>query len=172
MRPNKKITISVSLILLINGIAALGWFYLYLSISRHVREINEIRGKLAVTERDYSNGRSLKMFLDNFQDERRKIDEIFLNKETLIKFIEKLEEMSEKTGASLKFSSIRVDGESGAKKGLRLQFRLTGKFSEIYRYLSLLENLPHQIVFEKSYIQSGKEGWVADLEIILLTYIL
>ncbi len=88
---NKKIIISMSLVFLANAIAASGWFYLFSSVSEQRREVDGIRRELAAVERDFRGSRSLELLLDDIQDEKKKMDEAFLNKGNLIRFIEQLE---------------------------------------------------------------------------------
>jgi len=166
---DKKTIILVFLSIAMNVIIIAGWFYLTSFISDGKNKVEVARRNLATVESSVKDNKSLKVLMENIQEKRAEIGEIFLGKESIIKFIEQLEEISDKTGASMKLNSVVID--KNGKNSPVFKFELSGSFREIFHYIKLLENVPYQIVFQRAYVQSDDEGWSGNFDIILASYI-
>jgi sRNA-binding regulator protein Hfq len=155
---NKKIIITVVLIALLNGIVLTGWIYFLSVIKNQADMITEIRSQIAVNEKKAESDRSLKNLMTEIAVEKQKIDSVFLDKQSIIKLIEELESIANKTGTSIDIGSVN-------------SFSLKGNFSQLFHYLVLLENIPYTININKmSLQQQGKDIWRANFEISLISF--
>ncbi len=166
---NKKTTILLAAVLVMNAAAMAGWFYLYSLVAERRDGVNEARREMALVEKRADESRSLKKLMDGIKQEREKINAVFLDEDSVINFIELLEKTSGKAGVSLSLNSISVGG-----KGPSFRFGLSGTFGEVYRYLGLVENMPQQIIFQKVDLRAKKNAsgapsgkWSAEVDIIL-----
>ncbi len=160
---NKKFITTVVLIALLNGIALAGWFYALSVVKGNFDAINEIRSRIAIDDKKIEESRSLKKIMVEATGEKQKIDSIFLDKQSIIKLIEELESVADKTGTSIDIGSINM-------------FFLKGKFSQIFHYLVLLENIPYSINIDKINFQKQEKSspageWQANFEISLNSFI-
>jgi len=160
---NKKFITTFVLIALLNGIALAGWFYVLSVVKDNFDTINEIRSKIAVDDKKIEESSSLKKIMTEATGEKQKIDSIFLDKQSIIKLIEELESIANKTGISIDIGSINM-------------FSLKGKFSQLFHYLVLLENISYaisidKIDFQKQEKSSPASEWQANFEISLNSFI-
>lgn len=161
---DKKFIITIALIVLLNGIVLAGWLYLFSYLEKQNDLIREERQRILMNEKKLENNRSLKDLMNKIADEKQKIDSVFLDKENIINFIESLESVSGKTGASIKIGNINIDNRK--EKNVFLQFSLTGDFVRLFHYLVLLENLPYLINIEKTGLKKAASNeWRADFEV-------
>ncbi|NOY35480.1 MAG: hypothetical protein GXP44_00960 [bacterium] len=176
----KKLIFSFLPIALANILVFSGWFYLFSVIGAQKEKIAEARLNLALVEKKAADSKSLKSLMEDIAEKRGKIDDVFLNNETIIKFIKALENLSGQTGVFLKLNSINVGKDGGS--GANFRFNVSGDFGGIFKYLELVENLPYKVSVKKSYIQLNEETsadseqknkarWSADFEIILNSFI-
>jgi len=143
---------------------------LFSVIREDVAETGNTRQKLALVEKKMESRRSLKDMINGLSEERKKIDSIFFDNNTMVDFIESLEEVAKQAGVSLEFTSIIVNEKT--KTPPMFRFQLSGGFGKIFRYLSLLENMPFPVIIKKAHITNDKDkGWVADFDVALTTFI-
>lgn len=166
---NKKFITTIILVVLLNGVVLAGWLYLFSSLKKQNNFIKEKQQKILVSDKKLENSNSLKVLMNEIVDEKQKIDSAFLDKESIINFIENLESISGKTGASIKIGNINIDNQE--EKGLSLQFNLTGNFNQLFHYLILLEELPYLINIERmDFKKLVPNEWKADFEILVNSF--
>jgi len=167
---NKKFIITIVLIVLLNGAVLAGWLYLFSNLKKENNFIKEEQQKILVNDKKLENSGSLKVLMNEIINEKQKIDSAFLNEGSIVNFVEKLESIAGKTGAAIKIGNINIDNQD--KKGLSLQFNITGNFNQLFQYLILLENLPYLINIEKMELRKlAPNDWEADFEIIVSSFI-
>lgn len=167
---NKKFITTIILIILLNGVALAGWLYLFSNLRKENNFIREEREKIMISDKKLENSSSLKILMNEVIDEKQKIDSAFLNKDNIVDFIENLESIAGKTGASIKIGKINITSQE--RKGLSVQFNLTGDFNQLFHYLIFLENLPYLINIEKIDFQKlAPNEWRADFEILVSSFI-
>jgi hypothetical protein len=156
---NKKFIITIIFIILLNGAALACWFYALSVVKDNFNAINEIRSKIAIDDKKTEESRSLKKIMTEAAEEKQKIDSIFLDKQSIIKLIEELEAIADKTGTSIDIGGIKM-------------FSLKGKFSQLFHYLVLLENIPYAISIDKiDFQKQEKDMWQANFEISLNSFL-
>lgn len=162
---NKKLIASIILVVLLNSLVLWGWFYAHSLLKGQDEIIKQQRQKLALNEKSFQNSSSLKVLLEEIKGEKQVIDDIFINRENVINFIESLESLAKQTDVLIKIGSVNIEN---AKNGsLNLQINLRGDFRQTFHYLVLLENLPYLIDVERVNFRKVEEGWQADFEISL-----
>lgn len=113
--------------------------------------------------------------MKGIEQDEGKIKAAFLNPQNIVKFIEDLESLKEKTGVELTLKSVTLSEEMTYSEP-RFQFQISGAFRDLFQYLVLLENLPYQINFGRVQFTATREEtkktgiWQAEIEIILLSY--
>ena len=166
---NKKFITTIVLVVLLNGAVLAGWLYLFSNLKKQNNFIKEERQKILVSDKKLENSNSLKALMNEIIEEKQKIDSAFLDKESIVNFIEDLESIAGKTGASIKIGNINDNQE---KKGLSFQFNLTGNFNQLFHYLILLEKLPYLINIERmDFKKLAPNEWGADFEILVNSFI-
>lgn len=166
----KKIIITVITIILLNAIALGAWFYLFYTIEKQNNFVKEGQKKLLISEKNFENNKSLNNLINEISNEREKINSAFVDKDSIINFVERLEALGSETGASVKIESINTDIKD--KKGLYIRFSLKGDFNQLFKYLNLTEDLPYLINVEKINLRnSTSDEWTATFEILVKSFI-
>ena len=110
-----------------------------------------------------------KKILTETMEARAKVAEAFLQGDELIPFIEQLESLEKKTGVEMKLD----EPKSGAGKtpNLEISFHLTGPFNSLYRFLSLMENLPYQLEWRAvAWTLDSGTTWSGDFSLAVVSY--
>jgi Tfp pilus assembly protein PilO len=154
-------------------IACLGifaaWLLLYSSLDDKIASINEIKSQTKASEERIKQRRDLKDVIAKLESQKQKIDSVFLNKDTLINFIELLESMSKASGVSLNKNS------SSADKNPIFDLSAEGNYNQVQNFLVLLENMPYKISLDDVSMKekigaASSTSWVADFRVTLLSY--
>ena len=98
------------------------------------------------------------------EKERELLDTFIIGKKDVAGFIEKLEQMAEHSGVSIT-KSVSVEKQTPQSKENLLKFsvRVRGSSSDVFYFLSLLENMPYKIRFRTLSMGMSDEGAGSDL---------
>jgi hypothetical protein len=176
---NKKFITSVILIAGINIAGIIGCWLVFSAVQKERSAVLEARRGIDIGERRLNNVRSLGALLKDIEKDTEKISATFLNSETIVKFIEELESINQKTGTNLLVRVINLPNQSETKAPY-FEFQIRGSFRGLFQYLILLENVPYQITIDRVNLtrptaeeldKNEKIGnWRADFKVTLLSY--
>lgn len=175
MADGKKFIISLLLIIGINALGIAGWWFAFSNILKDNKYIALLRGDIETSERRLDNTRSLNTLLKNIENEKEKISSVFLNQKNVVKFVEELEFLSQKTGVDFTMKAINLPAKSESLKP-SFQFQIKGSFRDLFHYLVLLEDLFYQIEFGNAQFSEipkdpkNPDLWQVDFELTLLSY--
>ncbi|OGF80489.1 hypothetical protein A2W48_00930 [Candidatus Giovannonibacteria bacterium RIFCSPHIGHO2_12_44_12] len=167
---NSKTLLTVSLTLLLCSM--FGATFLYRALEKLAEESGEAKDRLLTFDSQLKDFKIFESFIANTENERKLVEESFVGREGLIKFIENIERVGGEGGVDVRVESANLaPGQKNSWPSFRLE--TSGKFSSVFRFPLLLENLPYEISFEEINItKSGdlKEPWNAVYAIKLLSY--
>jgi hypothetical protein len=146
-------------------LVALVW--LLLSELRQERE-----GQLALAQLSAQNERAVenRQLFASYGEGEAKVRNYFVTAQSLPDFIEKLEALSRQAGVDFALS------QAEAAERPRFEFTASGEFAAVSRFLLLLENMPHEIVWEGALLsrepdkEKAKGGWQLSAAFQLLSY--
>ena len=120
------------------GICALAWL-IYGKIGEISGVIKNAEAQIAFLEAKEKEFSKIASDIEKSKEQIDKIEAVFLNGETFVNFVELLESMSKEAGTKIKAESAKLpDGKEPAN----VVFSLEGNFSQIIRFLALLDNIP------------------------------
>lgn len=172
---NKKFVISLVAVFVGNALVLGVWLYLFSGIKDKSLTIREIYSNLIIADKNVSNIVSLKNQIKEIENYKNTIDSVFLGERDIIDFIKMLEETAKISGVDLDFSSVREATGSAQQPGF--QFSVSGTFRHVFHFIVLLENIPHQLLFEKANFSKrgknefGGQLWSANIDISLVSYV-
>ena len=141
-------------------------------------ELSAIEREIVLLNSKQRNIKSLKGVLSELTDRPQRLDNLFIDEKTLVRFIEDLEELAKESGVELKVDSA-VLPQSPEEAGPTFEFTASGEFRNLFKYQRMLENSPYQLVFEKiETAQVSREGvkkgpsWSARYKLKVISYIL
>lgn len=120
-----------------------------------------------------ANLRLLKKSINDTEEARVKIASRFVSEDGIVSFIEKVESLGEISRAHVTIRSVSVEGEKNDI--LKLELSAGGSFSEVFHFLTLVENLPFKVVLEKTSMlklpkEKGDNKWEAMLTLDVLSF--
>ena len=162
--------------------------FIFLQASR--AEAEKIENARAF-EADTQNFRAtLTKSLTLLADDRARLEAHFVRKDGIVDFINGLEKLGTDSNVEASISSLGEswqDGQSTATDGtLSLSLHVAGSFTDLYRYSTLLEEVPQKLVLDDIQMTSGEGGgapssikaltahkitWSADIRATVLHYI-
>ncbi|MBU1179038.1 hypothetical protein KKB69_01760 [Patescibacteria group bacterium] len=167
---NKKFLISVILAVVLNLAFCFLAYLLARQINFKKNSFLETKNSIYFYEQRIKNIKDIKKELALRADKQNDIKLAFLNESSIVDFIERIEYLAKKAGVELK--TRRADIAGGVEEKPVFDISLKGAFSNIYFFVSLLENDKYQLSFQRVYIQNPKleKYWEADLELRLLSF--
>lgn len=166
--------------LVVLGVFALaglfGYGYFFYSITTTNNEASLIRGDILLKEKKENRAFVDRNLVRGTENERQVLDNYFVNSNSIISFIERLESLGRASRVSLTLSSVDIDSER--KNALKINLRMTGTFSGIYYLISLIEAMPYEIdvtrfSISKSASPSAKDNdlWEGETSMELFSFI-
>ncbi len=142
------------------------------------QELAWVRTEISVSESKQRNVKSLKNVLQEVSGRQERINDLFIDEKSLVRFIEDLEALAKESGVELKVDSA-VLPQSPEEAGPTFEFTASGEFRNLFKYQRTLETSPYQLIFEK--IETAKvsregvkkgPGWSARYKLKVISYLL
>lgn len=148
---NKRVIITIILVLIASLFAAAACYFMVSKIYGRRETVLSLRKNLLINEKKTADIESLRRLASDIKLQKEKIESMFIKEKDMIRLIESLESISAvATGTSVKINSI-----SPQAKGIKptLSFSAVGSFEQVFNYLHFLENMPYLIIIDKSSFQ-------------------
>lgn len=164
-RLNKKTIIVISL----NLVGLAGLIFLGRQLNQDVSQVITAYQEFYTSTHGQEDLLALTKILTETTEARVAVGVAFLSGDTLIPFIERLEDLARTAGVILKLDEPKV--VTGKIASLELSFHAEGSFAGLYHYLSLLENLPYRLDW-RSVTWSFNSGttWSGDFNLAITSY--
>lgn len=159
--------------LIISAVAVLvavgGFWFLYNNIES---QSSVISSKLQAIYDETSSAKLLKAnreLVASTETERLQLLNHLVSSDGIVEFIESLEKLGPKTGSTVSISSINSEDDSAKPAGsvtlVRALVRATGSWGGSMKMISLLENLPYEVNFDRVRIHSQGKAWEMTFEL-------
>lgn len=167
--------IGISIIIL-NILIVYGWWWFFDRINQEKENILNIRTAFSGVEEKINNLKHLESILDSVESDSVLITNSFIDKKNLVLFIEEMERVADTANVDLEVVGASVPTNI-EELGPKFIMNVSGDFDDVYRFIALIKNIPHQILFDKIYFYQTKsqdtdeEFWRAQIELRILSYI-
>lgn len=119
---------------------------------KNLNEVNSI-------QLNYS---TFKKAIDDTREGQSKIKNAVVDKKTVADLMRKIEDLADKADVSLT-KSVSMERSPVTKENfLKFDMRIKGKFSDVFYFLGLQENIPYKIRIKKLGIGAGESEIIAD----------
>ncbi|MBI2039308.1 MAG: hypothetical protein HYT22_03475 [Candidatus Niyogibacteria bacterium] len=158
-------------VLLVNGLLAGAWWYVYSQIGRRAEEAVRLAGAISDASAKQDNIRTLAVFLSDIEADQKKISGVFTTSETLVQFIENMERLAGRSAVELTIQSATLPQTADGLPSFRIH--AAGSFAGLYRLLALLETSPYHIALDDARLvkNAEKKNWSATLQFQLASFI-
>ena len=177
IQPQKHIN---KIIILAFAILAMGSFYVFIFYL-----INNTKKKALLLEQNFSLAEKKKETIASEQNiiketekQRKELDSYFINQTNVVLFIEKIESLGAISGSKVAINSVDID--KSRKNILKTSLSVSGKFDELFHFLSLLEALSLEINVNRVSLSGSalvlpltqnKSEWNMEINIELVNFI-
>lgn len=175
---NKKIVLSIVLVIAVNAFAFACLWLINMKVRQMNGKISTAKSEISLKEKESNEAKILKASLLDFSPLEEKLNDVFIEQKDVLSFIEEIEVLAKESGVDMEFRSVDISKNDTGEKPV-FQFKALGSFSDIFYYLTLLENIKYQIVFdnislqEKGVVGIGDNSrviWEANFSLRLLSY--
>ena len=135
---NKTTYLLVLSLAVLLGVCVLAWF-IYGKIGEVSGIIKSAEAQIAFLEAKEKEFSKIASDIEKSKEQIEKIEAVFLNEETFVNFVELLESMSKEAETKIKAESARLPE---SKEPANMVFSLEGNFSQIMKFLTLLDHVP------------------------------
>lgn len=156
MDRNTKVNRYLILLLAFNVFLALLAVFLFLDLQEgRLAEVDRLNLELTSLQVTKAEANNIDQIVRDSRGQRDRLNLYFINKESTANFIEELESLADRIGVAFKLNELNVvkDTKQVLQPGqirsssLRLGFRAEGNFSDVFKFVKVLERLPYQVSF-------------------------
>lgn len=169
----QKIILLISTALLL--FLCFAFVFLYREISDNYQKIQQDTINLQAEEHQRHNIASLNQSLQKIAPDMALLESHFVKSSNIVPFLNMIETLAQEAGVSVQINSINIKKDNSE---LMVDLKASGSFELIYKFLTLLENFPHELDFISMNMQkslsdvSGKNIKDSKWEVILKAQLL
>lgn len=160
-------------------------YYVYSDIRSKNETILTVEQDLSSKNQKHEYLMSLQNLVDSIDPQVTKIESSIIPKSGDVAFIEELESLGRGEGLLVEIDSLNLVGDpkisSSTLAVLKVKFRATGDWAEVYKFASMIESLKYKIKINKFTLSSreelmatknpdGSKDWQGVFEISVLEY--
>lgn len=138
--PKKSFLISTTFMIL----SCLGFFFFLQVINNSNKELQTKEGEWQNEEQRRDGIKMLERSVKAIEGERAQLETHFAQSSDIVPFLDTIEGLAPKVSVKAEVTSVDVLSDSG---GLLVGMNASGTFSNLYKFLTLLENSPYELEF-------------------------
>ncbi|HYC34756.1 MAG TPA: hypothetical protein VEC13_03425 [Candidatus Paceibacterota bacterium] len=155
------------LILVIFGIILSSAFYvlIYKKTGKLFLESNDIKARIESARIKNIEMESVRRDIKATLGDYEKIQNIFIEKEGVVDFIQTMESLGKEIGVVVEIESVKdeeFEPVSPTRERLLISFSAEGTRTDTLAFLKLMEFMPHKIDFKRAVLSRGNAGEVAE----------
>ncbi|PIP73058.1 MAG: hypothetical protein COW88_03250 [Candidatus Lloydbacteria bacterium CG22_combo_CG10-13_8_21_14_all_47_15] len=142
-------------------------------IQNNVKQASRALSELDLENVREENSKVVKVLLEETKEDRARIDGYFIDSTSIIATIEEIETLARRLNVKLTLRSVNTSRDnSDGLETLRIDAKAEGAFENVYRFLSLVERLPHKIFFERAGFatRAAAAQWEANVTIVITSF--
>jgi len=137
-----KIQLVLTVLFLV--ISILAFFFFWRAINNNNQETKLEEAEWQRESSRASEMRALESTFKMVDRERSELGTHFAKSSDIVPFLDTIEALAKKTNTGAEFVSVNITKD---QSGLLVEIKVSGTFDSIYKFLTLLENSPYELVF-------------------------
>lgn len=165
----RKFLIHFTVVILVNAVAIVSWYIMFNKVRDLTAVIQDTREKIKQNEELVQNQRSTATLLNELEEGVHTINSAFVEKETIVPFVQKIEELARNTQNTIdiKFGSLDKKGEKPT-----FIFSISGASDNVHRFITALQYVPYKILITNVDMrEDAGETWRGNINIALISYL-
>ncbi len=141
------------------------YIWLLLNVNDNLQRVNSITIEVAESETKNNHAYVLKSLLDRTENNRNKLQALFVEPLEVADLLQTLESLSKSIGTSVEVKSIRDNGDS-----VSITTSVVGTFAQLIHFIRLTSTMPRAVFIESLHLnkQKGSKLWNGRVELIIL----
>lgn len=125
---------------------------------------------------DKEKNQGLERMLKDTETERKKLSEYFITKKNAVSFIEQMEKIGKSAHVALSVNSVSDEAKDTGV--INLNFSVMGSFSNIFRFIELVDTVPYKVTIKKMDIQAVNDQkeenlkWSGSFTVMLESFVM
>lgn len=165
--PTILVSVILTIALIASAIAIVYWDKQIWNFAEYVRDQRQV----------LRNEQAAVKFLSNVDKEIKQIkdysaffDEFYVDKESILSFIEELESVARASGTKMQIQNV-VPGETAAESYTYVNITLqsAGTWESVNRFVKLIEMMPYYVSIKVLNLSQSGEAWVASMTVTTVT---
>jgi len=165
----RKFVITIFFVVFLNAVFICITIFLFLRVDLEKESIQSLKERAGAYEERTKNTRDVERALANKEKEVVEVESIFLDKESIINFIEELENLAAQSNLQIEIKN--VEGVTGGTEKPKFIVNTAGSFSDIYHFIVFLENGNYQAEKKINFARKAFEMVGIGSERILLDWV-
>lgn len=158
----------------LTAVGIFGYGYFFYTIIAENEKTSLLRGEIELREKEENRSLSERNLIRGTEEERQTLNGYFINSNSIVSFIERLEALGRASNVGMTLSSVDID--KNRKNVLKINLRVSGSFQGIYYLISLIEAMPYEIEvnrfsLSRSAGQTFTKKWEGETSFELLSFI-
>lgn len=148
---SKTKQILLSTVVMIIAVPVL-YIMLFINIKEKNNNVSALTNEVDIVLQKEIKLRSVKFLIRDTLQERADLDSHFVADDEIIDFIETIENLGADSGAKIEITNVSIssiekkeDDQVNISELLNLDFKIKGRFIQMFHFLSMLEKLPFKI---------------------------
>ena len=173
---NKSVTNLLLISISLSFVFCFVFIFLYRGINKNIKTTDKLKTELS---EEMSRREEIKDFNESFkliEQERNLFETHFVQHSNIVPFLNKIEDVAKSVNTQIEISLVEISKDN---IGLVIQMENTGTFSNIYKFINLLENFPYELELSSiniysDYTENKKSTdnlWKANITIKLTSFI-
>lgn len=133
-------------------VASVAYIIFFINIKEKNNNVSALTNEVDSVLQKEIKLRSVKYLIKDIQDDIVKLDSHFVADDEIINFIEMIEDLGVESGAKVEVTNVSIDvvdekvvDKNKIDESLNLDFKIEGRFVEMFHFLSMFEKLPFKI---------------------------
>lgn len=148
----RKIRKNIAILFALNLVVFGLYYYLLTNMRRTGIDVSSKLTQINLDALKKEQSQSIKILLDETKIQRDKVNNLFVQMNDSVGFMEKVESLSETAGVKLIIESVGIDTSKtkigSSTESIRLAVRAEGLWVNVVHLLNILENLPFKVSFD------------------------
>lgn len=135
---------------------------LFIIIKNKNNQISILQNKVDIEVRKDQRLHSTKQLTSDLSEEFVQVDKHFVSADGVVGFLEDLENLGRKSGASVSVNSVSVNENAGnglPYEPLQIEFAARGSWKSVLHLISLLETFPLGITVSRMHLEKNLNSW-------------
>lgn len=157
MKKRSITTLTSAILLNVVILVVLG--LIFYEVRHKNQQISSVQNEISFESKKIDRLKNLQTLVETTSGDRELLDHYFLSKDNLVEFISLVEQLAKDAGVKVGLDNVgEEESENSQYLNLRMNISTSGSWSDVLRYIAMLENLPYVVKLDNFILQRSLDG--------------